>query len=113
MSGTAVAIEPSRKLSEGVVLNTVANETALTTVAADTPIDKTFPIIAADGGIIIRNFLSADLLKRLQTELRPFVDGHEPGSRETGQIWQLFHGPKTKRFCGLAAKSAAFVELLL
>ena len=113
MSDVATIIEPSRRLSEGAQVTPNGSGPSLVTLAPDTPIDEALRIIEADGGVIIRDFLSLDFLRRLQSELRPFVEGSSPGSKDEGMVWQIFHGQRTKRFCGLAAKSQAFVELLL
>jgi ectoine hydroxylase-related dioxygenase (phytanoyl-CoA dioxygenase family) len=85
----------------------------LLSLAPDAPIEDAIKLVESDGGVIIRDFLSPDLLDRLRTELRPFVEAGTPGSKETNQLWNVFHGARTKRFCGLAAKSQAFVELLM
>ncbi len=113
MSESAQVVEPARRLSEGVIIRPDSAAPSLVTLTPDTPIEKALPIIEADGGVIIRDFLSPDLLRRLQAELRTFVDDAAPGSKEQSEGWKLFHGPRTKRFCGLAAKSSAFVELML
>jgi ectoine hydroxylase-related dioxygenase (phytanoyl-CoA dioxygenase family) len=105
--------EAIRYLNEGVSVIPDGSAPALVTVVADTPMSQIVAIIEADGGVIVRDFLSSDALRHLQSELQPFVDGSEPGSKEASKGWQLFHGSRTKRFCGLAAKSPTFVELLL
>jgi ectoine hydroxylase-related dioxygenase (phytanoyl-CoA dioxygenase family) len=101
------------RLSGGVCINPDQSAAPLTTLAPDTNTQEIFARIDSDGGVIVRDFLSPDLLRRLQSDLRSFVEEHPSGSREVDPLWNLFHGPKTKRFCGLAAKSPAFVELLL
>lgn len=110
---TAQRTEPIRHLNEGVVVAPSGEAPSLVTLSPDAPMSKVIATIEADGGVIVRDFLSPGLLRHLQADLRPFVEGHEPGSREAEAGWQFFHGPRTKRFCGLAAKSPAFVELLL
>jgi len=113
MSATAQRAQTARRLSEGIILSPDESAPPLKSVAPDTPIERVMAAIETDGGVIVRDFLSPDLLRRLQSDLRPFVESSPPGSSEHGEIWQLFHGPRTKRFCGLAAKSPAFVDLLL
>ena len=113
MSENAHAHGPIRHLNEGVSLTPDGNAPALVTVGQDAPMSEIIAMVEADGGVIVRDFLSPDALARLRSELQPFVDGSEPGSKEAARGWQLFHGSRTKRFCGLAAKSPAFVELLL
>ena len=113
MSGTPAVHEPIRHLNDAVVLTPDGTAPPLVTVGPDVAMAKIIPVIEADGGVIVRDFLSPELLRRLKTELRPYVDGHAPGSREQALGWQMFHGQRTKRLCGLAAKSPAFVDLLL
>ncbi|HYL60293.1 MAG TPA: phytanoyl-CoA dioxygenase family protein [Candidatus Acidoferrales bacterium] len=112
MSSAAPAIE-IRRLTEGALATPDGNAPPLVTLPADSPAQCIFDLVEADGGVIVRDFLSRDLLRRLQSELRPFVEGSVPGSKEPDRVWHQFHGTRTKRFCGLAAKSPAFVELLL
>ena len=64
-----------------------------------------------DGGVIVEHFVSPELLERLNREVAPLVDGHQPGSRTEG-FWTHFHGDQTKRVTGLAATSDAWAELL-
>jgi len=104
--------EQRRSRDEGVRI--APNGSAkLVSLAPDAPIKDAIKLVESDGGVIIRDFLSRDLLDRLRTELRPFVESGTPGSKEPNQLWNVFHGARTKRFCGLAAKSQAFVELLM
>jgi ectoine hydroxylase-related dioxygenase (phytanoyl-CoA dioxygenase family) len=113
MSANAQVHERIRRLDEGVVIQPGENAPALVTVGPDMPMSRIIATIETDGGVIVSDFLSPDLLRRLQAELRPYVEDHAAGSKEPLPGWQLFHGARTKRFCGLAAKSPAFVQLLL
>ncbi|MEM7095331.1 MAG: phytanoyl-CoA dioxygenase family protein [Actinomycetota bacterium] len=65
----------------------------------------------ADGGLIVEDFITPDLLDRLTREVAPLVDAHAPGSTTEG-FWTDFHGDQTKRVTGLAAASSAWCELL-
>src|SRR5262245_18623982 len=98
MSGNPRAREAVRSLKEGVSVTPDGSAPALRTVPPGTPARQIIAIVEADGGVIVRDFLSADALGRLQSELQPFVDGSRPGSREAGKGWQLFHGSRTRRF---------------
>lgn len=64
-----------------------------------------------DGGLIVENFISPELLARLQAETAPLITNHPPGSTTAG-MWTDFHGEQTKRVTGLPAHSPAWVELL-
>lgn len=64
-----------------------------------------------DGGVIVERFVAPDLLARLTDEVAPLVDRHRAGSTTAG-FWSDFHGARTKRVTGLAARSPAWCELL-
>jgi hypothetical protein len=66
---------------------------------------------AADGGLIVENFIAPDLLDRLKSEFQPLVDRPRSGSTTEG-FWTEFHGTETKRVTGLPAHSQAWCELL-
>jgi len=68
-------------------------------------------VIHEEGGVIVENFLSADLRQRLIAELKPHADGFEPGM-EGGDIKQMFCGAQTKRFSGLAHRAPSFAEII-
>jgi ectoine hydroxylase-related dioxygenase (phytanoyl-CoA dioxygenase family) len=111
--GNSATANEVRRLSEGACSTPDGCAPQLVTLNPDSPMKRVLELVDADGGVIVRDFLSRDLLQRLQAELRAFVEESTPGSKEPDGIWQQFHGTRTKRFCGLAAKSPAFVELLL
>lgn len=89
------------------------NERKLTTLSADASNEERLSVIKRDGGVIIQDCLAPDLFHRLNHELDHYIETHPPGSRSDEQLWQTFHGRQTIRFCGLAAKSLAFVDVLL
>ncbi len=63
-----------------------------------------------DGGVIVENMLGGDGARRINEELAADYDRWEPGSKSSLDVWQTFHGPRTIRFTGLAARSDAFVH---
>lgn len=67
--------------------------------------------IAEDGGVIVRNFISRELLDRVHQELEEHVDAFEPGLPVKG-LKALTTGRKTKRFTGLAARAPSFAEVI-
>jgi len=81
--------------------------------SAKAPIDwdEVWGVFDRDGGLIVEDFLSADLLGRLQQEVAPMISAKAPGSTTPG-LWTEFHGAETKRITGLPTKSPAWVELL-
>ncbi len=84
----------------------------LTSVERNAPLGEIMAVIARDGGVIVREFLEPDLLKRLNFELDSHLDACPPGSRSEETLWQTFHGRNTKRICGLTARCPSFVEVL-
>jgi len=87
------------------------NERKLTTLSADASNEERLSVIERDGGVIIQDCLAPDLFHQLNAELDHYIETHPPGSRSDEQLWQDFHGQQTIRFCGLAAKSKAFVVI--
>lgn len=67
--------------------------------------------IDADGGVIVEEFLSADLHSLLVEQLQQHADGFAPGI-EDQTLKKLFWGDNTKRFSGLAARAPAFAEVI-
>jgi hypothetical protein len=79
--------------------------------AADLDWDEVWEVFERDGGLVVEDFLSADLLERLSSEVDPLVQAHRAGSTTEG-FWTEFHGERTKRVTGLAGRSPAWCELL-
>ncbi|KAL2808416.1 hypothetical protein BJX63DRAFT_439436 [Aspergillus granulosus] len=50
---------------------------SLITVDASEPLDKVFEIIARDGGVIVSNFLSPELLKECMDSIEPYFRGRK------------------------------------
>ncbi len=65
-----------------------------------------------DGGVIVRDFIDEDLLRRLNTEFQADIDKTAPGSDIVGEEMSIFWGNRTKRFTRLAARAPSFAELL-
>ncbi len=63
-----------------------------------------------DGGVIVENMLGQAGAGRIRDELAADFDRWKPGSRSDLDVWQTFHGARTIRFTGLAARSDAFVQ---
>jgi ectoine hydroxylase-related dioxygenase (phytanoyl-CoA dioxygenase family) len=68
--------------------------------------------LEADGGVIVRDFIDQDLLRRLNGQLKADVERTEPGSAVVTAERAAFWGHQTKRFTRLAARAPAFAELL-
>ncbi len=66
-----------------------------------------------DGGVIVRELLSADTIERFKSEIADTTATHRPGARSGADRTTEFWGSQTKRFTRLAWRSRAFEEILL
>ena len=82
----------------------------LTTLDSDAPIDDVLAALHRDGGVIVRDMLTDDGRRAIVDELASGLEAVAPGSRSGMELWEAFHGANTIRFCGLAARSRAFVD---
>ena len=82
----------------------------LTTLDRETPVDDLLAALHRDGGVIVRDLLTDDQRRAIVDDLAPSLEATVPGSRSGLEQWELFHGSQTIRFCGLAARSRAFVD---
>lgn len=73
---------------------------------ASASVEMALEILARDGALVIENALSADLLARIDADLKPWFDAAFHGA---GRLF----GRKTKRFGGLFAKAASTSLLAL
>ena len=78
-------------------------------LAVDAP-TSVLEVIEHDGGVIVRDMLSADAVAAIVADLETALASTVAGSKDPEQKWHAFHGSHTKRFTGLAARSSAFVE---
>ncbi|MDG2427408.1 MAG: phytanoyl-CoA dioxygenase family protein [Acidimicrobiales bacterium] len=82
----------------------------LTTVDRDAPLGEILAHLHRDGGVIVQDLLSEEARLAIIDDLAGAMEVIEPGSKSGLEQWELFHGRETIRFCGLAARSRAFVE---
>jgi ectoine hydroxylase-related dioxygenase (phytanoyl-CoA dioxygenase family) len=68
-------------------------------------------IVDQDGGVIVENFISRELVHRIRAQLGDFAEAFRPGISE-GAIKAAFAGGQTKRFSGLISKAPAFAEVV-
>lgn len=66
--------------------------------------------IASLGAVIIEDMLGADVADRIKAELEEDYRATSPGSKSGLEQWETFHGAKTVRLTGLAARSRTFVD---
>ncbi|KAL4879279.1 hypothetical protein BJY04DRAFT_220399 [Aspergillus karnatakaensis] len=76
------------------------------TIDASEPIDKINEIIARDGGVIVSNFLSSDLLRELLTAIEPHFAGRELYTSDAThkELGKDFFSPGSQRVYGLLGK---------
>ena len=86
---------------------------SLTTLGSDSKPDEIFNTLDRDGGVIVEGLLSREQIGQLNTELDEWVDACEAGTRHGNEFIEVFYGRNTKRFCGLAARSNAFIDVML
>ena len=76
----------------------------------DAPLADVMAAYDADGGVIVRDLLSDDARRAIVEDLSAGLEDAAPGSKSGMDLWETFHGRNTVRFCGLAARSRAFVD---
>ena len=76
----------------------------------DAPLADVMAAYDADGGVIVRDLLSDDARLAIVDDLSAGLEDTSPGSKSGMDLWETFHGRNTVRFCGLAARSRAFVD---
>ena len=76
----------------------------------DAPLADVMAAYEADGGVIVRDLLSDDARRAIVEDLSAGLEDTSPGSKSGMDLWETFHGRNTVRFCGLAARSRAFVD---
>ncbi|MGW0813023.1 phytanoyl-CoA dioxygenase family protein [Streptomyces viridiviolaceus] len=81
---------------------------ALTSVAADTSAEEILKIVARDGGVIIKDFLTQDQVDRFNAEIEAPLQALRPGSTHENEIVAEFHGRNTKRLTNLVTHSPTF-----
>ncbi|MEV0600303.1 phytanoyl-CoA dioxygenase family protein [Streptomyces sp. NPDC050315] len=81
---------------------------ALTSVAVGTSAEEILKIVARDGGVIIKNFLTQDQIDRFNAEIEQPMQALRPGSTHENEVVAEFHGRNTKRLTNLVTHSATF-----
>ncbi len=97
----------------------VTTTTSTTTTATipvlppDASVDDVDRAIDDVGAVIVRDLFDTETVARLNHDLDPWIDATLPGSRSGAPEWELFHGRRTVRLNGVAAKTDAFVDVCL
>lgn len=86
---------------------------ALRSVASTAPTTEILDIVATDGGVIIKNFLTAEQIARFNAEVDEPMAALAPGSKHDHELIAEFHGKNTKRLTNLVNHSRTFREEIL
>lgn len=81
---------------------------ALVAVPQSTSVEEILAIVARDGGVIIKDFLTQDQIDRFNADVQPAMDALAPGSTHDDEIVRAFHGSNTKRLTNLVTLSPTF-----
>ncbi|WP_193044682.1 phytanoyl-CoA dioxygenase family protein [Mycolicibacterium baixiangningiae] len=92
-------------------MTTSTQRTALTTLPATATAADIAEATNRDGGVIVKNVLSEELLAQINSEVDPYLAAENP-SKGYGDDPE-FYGRRTKRLEGLVQKSDAVVEAVL
>ncbi|MER6973695.1 phytanoyl-CoA dioxygenase family protein [Nocardioides sp. NPDC000445] len=86
---------------------------SLQSVPRGTPVEEILEIVARDGGVILKNFLSKDQIDRFNADVEPAMQALAPGSTHENEIVAAFHGSNTKRLTNLVTLSPTFRDEII
>jgi len=86
---------------------------SLTTLPADVEPAEVLEHLKVDGGVIVKNLLTRDVIERFKLDIENTAESIAPGARTGGDRTVEFWGSQTKRFTRLAWRSPAFEDILL
>lgn len=69
--------------------------------------------VAEVGAAIVTDLVGEATRAQIDRDLRPWIAATPAGSRSSDPEWESFHGARTVRLNGLAAKSPAFLQLAI
>ena len=87
--------------------------TGIPTLPPTSAIDEVSAAIDEVGAVIVSELIEGATLDRFRDDLSPWVERTRPGSRSGDPEWELFHGHRTVRVNGLAAKTSTFIDVCL
>ena len=93
-------------------MNASGKASALTTLPATATAAQIKEITDRDGGVVVEDVLSPELLARINADVDPYLVGMDP-VRDFGAMPGGGFMPRTKRLEGLVVKSDAVVEVIL
>jgi hypothetical protein len=79
---------------------------SLVTIDASEPLEKIFEVIDRDGGVIVSNFLSSELLKESMAAIEPHFSGRKlyTSTSTHDELGEDFFPEGSQRVYGLLAK---------
>ena len=93
---------------------TTTTNPSLTVVDGKTaPLSKILEILDRDGGVIVHNMLSAEVVARMLEELKSTTSVTQVGPKTSHSLVNHFWGEQTKRFTRLAQRSQTFADEVL
>lgn len=87
--------------------------TSLQSVPKGTPVEEILAIVARDGGVILKEFLTRDQIDRFNADVEPAMQALKAGSTHENDIVQAFHGSNTKRLTNLVTLSPTFRDEII
>jgi ectoine hydroxylase-related dioxygenase (phytanoyl-CoA dioxygenase family) len=94
-------------------MTTSPDVTSLQSVPKGTPVEEILAIVARDGGVILKEFLTRDQIDRFNADVEPAMQALKPGSTHENEIVQAFHGSNTKRLTNLVTLSPTFRDEII
>jgi ectoine hydroxylase-related dioxygenase (phytanoyl-CoA dioxygenase family) len=76
-------------------------------------VEEILAIVARDGGVIIKNFLTKDQIDRFNADVEPAMQALAPGSTHENEEIAAFHGSNTKRLTNLVTLSPTFRDEII
>ena len=77
------------------------------------PLNEILVVLAQDGGVIVHNMLSTQVVANLLSELAPQSETSQVGPKSDNKNVNHFWGQQTKRFTRLAQRSQTFADEVL
>ena len=77
------------------------------------PLSEILAILDRDGGVIVHNMLTPDVVARMLEELKSTTTATQVGPKTSHTLVNYFWGEQTKRFTRLAQRSRTFADEVL
>lgn len=87
--------------------------TEIRSVDRQTPVEDILAIVESDGGVIIRNFVTAEQVAGVNGDIAEELAAMSAGSTTDVEEMAEFHGANTKRLCNIVTHSPTFRQEIL